>query len=141
MIKVTCSSEDLEWLARNIYFEARSENILGRMAVAFVTMNRATHPRARWGKSITSVVTQRLQFSWYNNRVVPEIKNQNLYKEIKSLAKQCVEIYNNMSDAGYELDGIVQGADHYYATWIAPPNWIASMKFVCQIGVHKFYKA
>lgn len=133
------TQEDVEWLARNIYFEARGENLLGRMVVAFVTLNRVIDKR--WPNTIKGVVTQRKQFSWYNAGTVPDIKNSKVYEKCKETAKMCIDLYNDMADAdGYVDDGIVKGANHYYAAYIPAPSWVDSMEYLGKVGVHLLYK-
>ncbi len=134
------SNEDLTWLARNIYFEARGENLHGRMAVAFVTLNRVTTSR-RWPHTIKGVVTQKWQFSWYNKRVVPLINNKKLWDRAVKTARLSLELYNDMVDAtNFRYDGLVYGADHYFADYIKMPSWARNMKYKTTIGHHIFYK-
>ena len=72
---------DLDCLARNIYWEARSEPYHGMVAVAQVTLNRVAHKsfpddicdvvyqgptRASWkDSSVYYPIKHRCQFSWY----------------------------------------------------------------------------
>lgn len=56
------SQKDLECLAKNIYFEAALEPVMGKYAVAQVTLNRLRS--GNWGNSICSVVYAPHQFSW-----------------------------------------------------------------------------
>ena len=61
--------EELDCLARNIYFESRNQPLAGRLAVGQVTMNRVDSPR--FPNTVCDVVMQggerlhRCQFSWY----------------------------------------------------------------------------
>lgn len=140
MMKVTsATSEDMLWLARNIYFEARSECTLGKMAVAMVTLNRTTW-KGKYPNTIKGVVTQRKQFSWFNANVVPEIKEQSAWKECQTLAGISFDMYNDMAIAKYQVDGIVSGAQFYFADYIKPPKWAAKMTFITKIGHHLFYR-
>ena len=77
----------LEWLARNVYFESASEPFEGKVAVAQVTLNRAKHPQ--FPNDVCQVVYQKsifmekvvCQFSWYcMNGGRPKIKHPELYK-------------------------------------------------------------
>lgn len=58
-------------LALNAYHEARSEGMLGMIAVAQVAAQRAEHPSGRWARDYCAVVKQggtrrhKCQFSWY----------------------------------------------------------------------------
>ena len=134
------SDEDLIWLARNIYFEARGENLHGRMAVAFVTLNRVTTSR-RWPHTVKGVVTQKWQFSWLNSGKIPKITDQNSWKIAQDTASLSVELYRDMVNAtNFQYDGIVNGSDHYFNTSIKIPSWAKSMTFQTQIGNHLFYR-
>ena len=61
--------EEMNCLAKNIYFESRDQPYIGRLAVAQVTMNRVKSEE--FPDTICDVVTQggerkhRCQFSWY----------------------------------------------------------------------------
>ncbi len=134
------TSEDVNWLAKNIYFEARSENLHGQMAVAFVTLNRVATKR-RWPHTIKGVVTQKWQFSWYNKGIVPPINNQKAYLKAKDVAILSLELYNDMCDADkFKYDGIVLGADHYFADYIPVPSWARNMEYKTSIGHHLFFR-
>jgi spore germination cell wall hydrolase CwlJ-like protein len=134
------SQEDIEWLARNIYFEARSESLHGRMVVAFVTLNRVLN--RRWPDNIKDVVTQNKQFSWYNNRQVPPIEETRAMEDARTLAVFCINLYNSMAEAeGFEFDGITKGSDHYFADYIPAPSWAKKMKYKGKVGRHLLYKS
>ena len=54
--------DELDCLAKNIYFEARGESLTGKIAVANVTMNRVEHHK--YPSTVCGVVTQ---VKWYTN--------------------------------------------------------------------------
>lgn len=54
--------------ATNLFFEARGESSLGQRWVLDVVTNRVNSPG--WSSSYCKVITQRKQFSWYNDRQV-----------------------------------------------------------------------
>lgn len=68
---IVVSKDELVCLALNDYWEARSETMAGRIAVARVVLNRAMDPR--YPSNLCDVVKQtkvsgvsnRCQFSWY----------------------------------------------------------------------------
>lgn len=60
--QVNVSSQDVDCLARNIYFEGRGETVEGRIAIAQVTLNRVKS--GKFQKSICGVVYAHRQFSW-----------------------------------------------------------------------------
>ena len=53
------STDDTMCLAKNIYFEARSESTAGRIAVAWTVINRVRHDR--FPDSVCAVVKQGLR--------------------------------------------------------------------------------
>jgi len=59
---VQLDQQDLMCLAKNVYFESRSESLLEQFYVANVTMNRVADKR--WPASVCEVVYQPWQFSW-----------------------------------------------------------------------------
>ncbi|MFZ9922595.1 MAG: cell wall hydrolase, partial [Candidatus Nanopelagicaceae bacterium] len=86
--EIEISQEDVNCLAKNIYYEAPAEPYLGKLAVATVTMNRVRHPG--FPKTVCDVVYQRnsrgCQFSWTCG---PKARfNNNLYNQSVEIAKK-----------------------------------------------------
>ncbi|MGH8549587.1 MAG: cell wall hydrolase [Methylococcales bacterium] len=128
-------TEDLECLALNIYFEARSEPVLGRRAVGHVVMNRVNH--RGFPDSICDVVRQggsrtpkQCQFSWWCDGLPDKPYNRALW--LKSL-KLAVEIY-----AGRSKDP-TGGALWYHADY-TNPHWSRTFQRGPKIGHHIFYR-
>lgn len=127
--QVTC-------LAENIYFEAAHEPKEGKMAVAFVTINRVL--TGKYADTICDVVHQKTegtcQFSWFCDRTFTDrrltIKGTPLYNEIRELATNVVVNYERMTD-------VTSGATFYHADYVRP-GW--KLDKVDQIGRHIFYK-
>lgn len=127
--QVTC-------LAENIYFEAAHEPKQGKMAVAFVTINRVLS--GNYANTICDVVYQKTggtcQFSWYCDGTVLSrrltIKDTSLYNEIRELATHIVVNFERMKD-------VTDGATYYHADYVRP-GW--KLDKVDQIGRHIFYK-
>jgi len=136
IIKLT--DVDKFWLALNAYHEARGESADGIRAVIHVALNRA----AKRKQSVFQVVTAPKQFSWTIGDAWPIIKDNNALGRIYALFPQ-VEAERDKAAATGTLP--VSGADHYYAPkgmpGGKPPSWAATMKFVQQIGGHRFYVA
>lgn len=135
------TTEDIDIFARTLYGEARGESVQGIEAVASVIMNR--YKSKKWYSvmngehSITAVCLKPAQFSCWN------IKDPNRTKIL------CVDMSNTAfalcwriaCDVAYgNTQDTVNGATHYYAKSIKKPKWANSMKYVCQIGNHRFYK-
>ena len=138
--------QQIECLASNIYFESAHEPEEGKIAVAFVTMNRV-HSNL-WPNTICDVVLERgrnsrsgkivCQFSWYceprpkamwQSGYLPN-KNDRLYNEIRDLAVRFYMNYENMYDPSY-------GAVFYHADYVSP-GWRNVTK-TNVIGRHIFY--
>jgi spore germination cell wall hydrolase CwlJ-like protein len=128
--QVTC-------LAENIYFEARSENLIGKAAVAFVTLNRVVS--GNFPNTICGVVYQKIrgvcQFSWYCDSNITKKKltiyRSSLYNDIRSLAMEIILYY-------HLLDDITKGATYFHNTKVNP-GW--KLQKTNQIGNHVFYRS
>lgn len=134
------SSEDMLCLARNIYFEARNQSLVGQIAVAQVTLNRVYD--SRFPNSICSVVTQartdsqgnpirhKCQFSWYcdgKSDKMRDIKEKNNAMEVA--LNVVFGVYPDLTD----------GATHYHTTTVAP-RWRTELTKVGVIEDHVFYR-
>ena len=88
--------EELDCLARNIYFESRNQPLAGRLAVGQVTMNRVDSPR--FPNTVCDVVMQggerlhRCQFSWYCDGEVDFPSDEIRFREAADLASTNVKI-------------------------------------------------
>ena len=60
------SEHDFDWLALNIYHEARGEEVRGKLAVAQVTLARIN----KHNPTIEHAVIEPLQFSWTNDKKI-----------------------------------------------------------------------
>lgn len=137
------SEEDVHWLAKNIYHEARGENLHGKMVVAFVTFNRVTN--RRWPDTIKEVVMQKWQFSWMNSfyvdGIIPQEHNKKSWEESKEVAKYCLALYNDMVESeGFEMDGITKGSTFYFADYISAPSWSKKLEYIGKVGVHLLFR-
>jgi spore germination cell wall hydrolase CwlJ-like protein len=129
-------------LAKNIYFEARGDNLAGRYAVADVVLNRVKD--RRYPGTICEVIHQgektsngnmkrhRCQFSWYCDGKADTTPNTEKWIESQSIAYQLV-VHGTMR-------GITEGATHYHATYV-DPSWNRRMDLIGRIGAHIFYRA
>lgn len=112
------------WLTLNIYHEARSDDQIGQIAVAHVTLNRVHNRR----QTMKAVVLNPKQFSWTHQKKSWTPQN------LEALA-ECFE------SAVIALDGydFTQGATHYHRVDVHP-KWAKKMTYIGQFGSHKFYK-
>lgn len=127
-IHVKYNKDDVECLARNIYWEAGVEDMMGKIAVGNVTINRV---KARyWGTHICDVVYSKDQFSWTKERKRAWVKLQGQAWRDSRAAAHAV------------LDGIsvkqLNKALYYHADYVKP-KWRDKDKQVTQIGRHIFY--
>ncbi|MDC3266433.1 cell wall hydrolase [bacterium] len=123
--------QEVECLARNIYFEAGSEPYKGKIAVAQVTMNRVNSKQ--FPHSVCGVVYQRTkrtcQFSWVcENKGNP--RNNAAWKQSLSIAENV--LINNVQ---YN----VVGNAHYFHAVYVDPTWSNTKRVVNKIGNHIFY--
>ncbi len=132
---VPTSEEERYCLALTIYFEARGESDLGKLAVAHVVMNRVTD--RRFPNSICRVVRQggeetryRCQFTWWCDGLSDRPGNLRAWKESRALAES---VY-----WGHSKDP-TSGALWYHADYVAP-RWAMAYRRTSQIGRHIFYQ-
>ena len=138
------SEREFECLAKNIYFEAGNQPVVGQLAVALVTLNRANDPR--FPRTICGVISQGsmddtnnkktkyvCQFSWYCNG---KSKKPNTHSLMWSSAKQAAIDAHRMFHNGLD---ITNGATHFHATYVKP-GWANTLERVARIDDHIFYK-
>ncbi|WP_119459158.1 cell wall hydrolase [Rhodospirillaceae bacterium SYSU D60014] len=125
---------EVECLALNIYFEARSEPETGKRAVAHVVMNRVADPR--FPDDVCAVVQQggewprhRCQFSWWCDGQSDEPTDRRAWVRSKALAQQVY--WARSADP-------TNGALWYHADYVAP-SWGQVLAQAGKIGRHIFY--
>lgn len=122
-------------LAEAIYFEAATEPLKGRAAVAQVILNRVRNPA--YPDSICGVVYQnedwrnRCQFSFACDHIRDVVTSPSHWKTAKEIALAVT--------AGKIWLDEVGSATHYHATYVRP-NWGPTMIKVGRIGLHIFYR-
>ena len=134
-ITASMRERQLKCLADNIYFEAGYESFEGKVAVAQVTLNRASN--AKWPSDVCGVVYQKnvvyekviCQFSWYCQQGPKyRISNKQVYNESMIVAKKVLL-------EGFRLPSISR-AFYYHADYI-DPKW--KKPRISKIGRHIFY--
>jgi spore germination cell wall hydrolase CwlJ-like protein len=135
------AQKQVDCLADNIYFEARSEPVDGQKAVALVTMNRVQS--YKFPRTICAVVKEQTsrvcQFSWwcegYNKAKSIRGVNDRQYHKAKEIA---LEVYLNHE----HMKDITGGALFYHAEYVAKHKiGVPNLKQTAKIGKHIFYKA
>lgn len=136
VVTIKDRERQLDCLARNIYHEAGYEPFEGKVAVAQVTMNRASD--SRFPNDVCGVVFQKnvfmervvCQFSWYcDSAAKSKPMNGPAYKESYEVAKKVLL-------EGFRLD-ILKDAMYYHADYVNP-RW--GKPKIGQIGRHIFYR-
>jgi spore germination cell wall hydrolase CwlJ-like protein len=127
-------TRDIKCLAQNIYFEARSEPLDGKLAVGHVVLNRVAD--SRYPASICEVVRQggeeplnKCQFSWWCDGRSDRPKNLDAWKQSMVLARVIFW--------GYSEDP-TGGALWYHAKYVRP-YWRRKLPIGPVIGTHIFY--
>jgi len=139
------NQEEIACLAVNIYHEARGESEEGKLAVAFVTLNRVKsdaypdtvcgvvyqgkHKRS-WRDNETLVpVRHGCQFSWYCDGKSDMVQDFDSYEEI-------VELSMNVWYGRFEDN--TDGSLFYHADYV-DPAWAQHMAMTKRIDNHIFY--
>ena len=131
----------LACMSKALYFEARSESMVGMLAVGQVIMNRVEDKR--FPNTVCGVVTDGLRyknsgrmvkhkcaFSFYCDGKPETIHNREAYKQSEQLALSILK--------GTTLD-VTEGATHYHARY-TKPYWASAYKRTTCIDTHCFYR-
>ncbi len=127
-------SDDLTCLAQNIYFEARSEPLEGKLAVAHVVMNRVASryfPETVCDvvRDGTDEILHKCQFSWYCDGKKDVVTDKAAWSESLALANQVYWGHVNDNSGG---------ALWYHADYVKP-FWRKAFERGPKIGRHIFY--
>lgn len=127
-------AEEIGCLALNIYFEARGEPDLGKIAVAHVVLNRVAD--RRFPSTVCDVVRQggedelhRCQFSWWCDGQSDRPRDTRSWDAVKTVAQK---VYWGFSDDP------TYGALWYHADSVSP-SWGKVFQPGPKIGQHQFY--
>jgi spore germination cell wall hydrolase CwlJ-like protein len=129
------SQREVDCLALNVYWEARSEPPAGQMAVAAVVLNRVANPA--FPDTICDVVMQgaergrhRCQFSWHCDGRSDTPRNAAAWEKALMVAR--LVLRGGQDDPS-------EGALWYHADHVAP-DWSRKMAVIARIGHHLFYR-
>ena len=149
---VRYSPEEVNCLAKNIYFEAGAESTAGKLAVANVTINRTM--QEKFPNTICDVVQEgkhyynarkkshyplrnRCQFSWYCDGKADNPRQGKFWESAQGLAVRVLTQSYEQS-----LIDITDGATHYHANWMEKyPKWSEEKIVVTTIDRHIFYRS
>lgn len=141
------ASSEITCMQENIFWEARNQSTLGKVAVAWVTLNRVDSER--YPNTICGVVKQGLknadgtmvlhkcQFSWYCDGKPDRVPNNPIANRAWIDAGIIAEV--TMLDWARNKTSPVEGATMYHADYIKP-YWASSYDKVTRIDNHIFYQ-
>lgn len=118
--------QDIQLISRVLYFEARSEPLIGKIAVGMCVINRTKHNNL----TVQGVISEPYQFNYKG-----KILDQKSFSECKKIA---TDIY----EGKYNLDP-TEGAQYFHSVKKDKPKWAKSKGFTqtVQINNHRFYKS
>jgi len=122
------NSRDLRCLAQNIFFEAGTESMLGKIAVGQVTVNRVKI--GHWGETVCEVVNSKGQFSWTDRDDLSIDKDSKNYKDSVWAAKKVLQERKRLR--------ILRSALFYHADYVQP-KWADKTQKITKIDKHIFY--
>ena len=143
-------NNEITCLAKNMYFEARSEGIAGVVATTQVVYNRVNSEEypdticevieqakiSQWWlkeKGIVKPIKNKCQFSWFCDGYSDEPKDDKTYSELFELADQFI---NGEHEGMIDITG---GALWYHADYVHP-RWANHLEVTTKVGRHIFYK-
>mgnify|MGYP003138847261 CR=1 FL=1 len=140
LLFLACFKAKADRKSLNIYHEARNQPLVGKLAVAEVTINRMKD--VRFPNTICGVVYQgyysnnfpiknKCQFSWWCDGKSDRPRNKKAWEESLRLASY---VYSGL----FENIEIVKGSTHYHAVYVKP-YWTKMKKKVKVIADHVFY--
>lgn len=123
-------------LADNIFYEAANQPYQGKLAVAFVTMNRLVSED--YPSSVCGVVYEQrhpiyCQFSWVCEK--PTHFNAKTWQESLHIARLVIDHFKYGSD----LKDPTHGALFFHTPWVSP-KWKTAFTQTAQIADHIFYR-
>jgi len=123
-------ADDIECLAKNIYFEARNQPYEGQLAVALVTMNRVYN--SKFPDTVCEVVYQPKQFSWYWDGLSDIPREGEAWANSIYLAVEVYVRYKWMDDSVKNT--------LFFKREDTPSRYFNSLTHIVTIGDHEFFK-
>lgn len=130
------TKREVKCLEKNLWHEARGENLYGLMAVAKTTLNRAR--MEGWPPDVCAVIMEPKQFSWTS---LPKHKRQiKLKNNIDRQSYSLVQLATQLSIAAEMMQiDFMNGATYYHRVDVNPLS-LRKMEVVGVIGDHIFKK-
>ena len=134
--------DEVDCMAKNIYFEARDQDIQGQIAVGLVTINRvlsADHPSSIcgvvWKKNKNKRGKWVAHFSWTLDGKSDTPNEEEAWNQIYRLAEGMLA-----ERSLYNFHDFTRGSDHYHADYVTP-FWSKSLTPTIAVGDHLFYSS
>ena len=129
-------ADEMDCLAKNIYWEARNQQLTGMYAVAEVTLNRVKD--RRWPNSVCEVVEQRklvrkqwiCQFSWFCDGLSDKPRDEYNWNVCITIAY--IALSKRVADT-------VPSDTYWYHSYKVRPYWASAYNRTAVIGDHIFY--
>lgn len=126
MASAHSTNNELDCLSKVVYHEARGESVEGKLAVAYVVMNRTK--AGRWPDTVCEVTLQPKQFSDFHLNI-PINRASEAWTTSLDVARNVY--YQKVSDP-------TKGALFFFNPKKASPKWKSSLTFIKNIGNHSF---
>lgn len=124
--------DELLYVARTVWIEARGEPREGKRAVFHVLANRA----GRRGTDLIYEAARPWQFSGWNPGDHHREKARQLTLASSSFRHALCAVLEALDE-----DDTTYGSRHYHADWMNPfPDWAVGKRHVAHIGQHLFYE-
>ena len=138
---MSVTEKDLDILARTLWGEARGEDLIGQIAVAWTIRNRVFDGKDKswWGEGYAGVCQKPYQFSCWNKND-PNFGYLSGAKPIpfRELAQARIAADHVIAGTAPDPTG---GATHYYSTTMPKaPSWTKGATQTLKLGHHIFFK-
>ena len=135
-IATPAEADEVVCLAKNIYYEARNQDLSGMYAVAEVTLNRVDDKR--WPNKVCDVVKQRklvrkqwiCQFSWFCDGLSDKPRDEYNWNVCVTIAY--IALSKRVADT-------VPSDTYWYHSYKVKPYWASAYHRTAVIGDHIFY--
>jgi spore germination cell wall hydrolase CwlJ-like protein len=132
---------ELHWLAKAVYFEARGESDRGQEKVATVVLKRMNNHR--WPDTVFEVVTEgkerlhRCQFSFMCDGKKEVISDPIAWKKAQAIAARVYRRFLRQQRLGKAVE--VGCAHSYHADYATNTRWFKTLQEEERVGTHIFY--
>lgn len=128
MVNLAEQNRDIDYLADNIYFEARNSTAEDKIAVAVSTINRVKSDQ--YPNTMRDVIFQPNQFSWTLEYLTPAQNNE--WHKCRAIAEMVYKNHSRFQNKDVCL--------HYTSRLDYPDNhWTHRMKRKTKIGKHWYF--